>query len=230
MVQSRPILIALAALAARTMKVAGWSLVDRRGILSLAVGGGCLIGAARRSNAACLPGDLSPECIGVYKVPIDDHIKDMVSTKEALKKYAPDLNFVPPVQTPKSSKAALETLLAQREAADGISSFVAAGRLEEAGIKVLYLIPRLTVSGRLLIESAIVDPSASATVQELRRQQLINLFEIAEVAWKNVDIMIGQGLRGDLGVSAVAQIHILSELREATASFDDFLLAIEKSE
>jgi hypothetical protein len=37
------------------------------------------------SNAACLPGDLSPNCIGVYKVPIDDNIRSMVGTKEALK-------------------------------------------------------------------------------------------------------------------------------------------------
>jgi len=42
-----------------------------------------------------------------------------------------------------------------------------------------------------------------------------------------VDITIGQGLRGTMGVSAVAQLTILSELREATAALDDFLRAVQ---
>lgn len=221
-------LVGVALLASTSETVFGWS-IDRRKFVTVAIIGDGLNGVAGRANSACLPGDLSPECIGVYKVPIDDNIKSMVSTKEALKKFAPDLNFVPPIQSPKSAKDALETLLAQRRAADDIQSVVAAGRLEEAGIKVLNLIPRLTVSGRLLVNNAPVDAAASATIQELRQQQLTNLFQTAEVAWKEVDVLIGQGLRGDLGVSAVAQLHILAEMREATAAFDDFLLAVEKS-
>jgi hypothetical protein len=222
------LLVAVAVLTGVTVKVSGWSL-DRRKLLTaccVAIGGGVM--GSGRANAACLPGDLSPDCIGVYKVPINDNIRNMVSTKESLKKYAPDLNFVPPIQSPKSSEDALEALLAQRKAADDILGVVASGRLEEAGIKVLNLIPRLTVSGRLLVQTAPVDPTESPVIQELRQQQLVNLFEKAEVAWKNVDILIGQGLRGDLGVSAVAQLQILSELREATAAFDDFATAVQK--
>lgn len=227
MVRTTRLPIALTVFASVTVNVSGWSSVNRRKFLSLAMGG-CVMEATRATNAACLPGDLSPDCIGVYKVPINDNIKDMISTKEALKTFAPDLNFVPMIQPPKSSKAAFEALVAQRKAADDISGVVSAGRLEEAGIKVLNLIPRLTVSGRLLVENAVVDPDESAVIQDLRRQQLANLFETADVAWKNVDILIGQGLRGNLGVSAVAQLQILSEVREATAAFDDFLLAVEK--
>lgn len=51
---------------------------------------------------------------------------------------------------------------------------------------------------------------------------------MAEAAWNDVDVMIGQGLRGDLGASVVAQIQILSEVSEATVAFDDFLLTVQK--
>jgi hypothetical protein len=48
------------------------------------------------SNAACLPGDIRTECIGVYKMPIDDAALGYVETPEQLKKFAPDLNWVRP--------------------------------------------------------------------------------------------------------------------------------------
>jgi hypothetical protein len=181
------------------------------------------------SNGACLQGDLTPSCIGVYKVPIDDNIKEMILTKEALQKYAPGINYVPPIQPPTSLKSAYDIILAQRLAADDISVAVAAGRLEEAGIKVLNLIPRLAVSGRMLVDNGdFVDTSAPENIQYIRRQQVQNLFETTEVAWKNVDILMGQGIRGDLGVSAVAQIQILAELRDSTAAFDDFLATLKR--
>lgn len=230
---------------APTMVVSGWASVDRRRLLRSLIavsGGGGVFGVAagrNTANGACLPGDLSPDCIGVYKVPLDDTIKAMVSTREALKKYAPDLNYVPPIPAPKSFKDALEALLAQRRAADDIATVVAAGRLEEAGVKVLNLIPRITVSGRrLLVEPAPDEAPAAAAaasssssedfIQDLRRQRLVRSLEDAEVAWNSVDIMMGQGLRGELGVSAVAQLQILSELRDATAALDELLSAVHE--
>jgi hypothetical protein len=46
------------------------------------------------SNAACLPGDIRTDCIGVYKMPLDDAALNYVETPEQLKKFAPDLNWV----------------------------------------------------------------------------------------------------------------------------------------
>ena len=46
------------------------------------------------SYAACLPGDIRSECIGVYKMPLDDAVLKYVETPEQLKKFAPDLNWV----------------------------------------------------------------------------------------------------------------------------------------
>lgn len=217
-------------------EVSAWSwsssiLLDRRTLLSSTIFCGSAVaggGFARAARAACLPGDLSPNCIGVYKVPIDDNIKSMVGTKEALQKFAPDINYVPPVSSPKTKKAALEALEAQRVAAGDIASVVAAGKLEEAGIKVLNLIPKLTVSGRFLLEDAIAqNKDSGGAIAQLRQQQLETMFQTAEVAWKNVDVTIGQGLQGRMGVSAVAQLTILSEIREASAALDDFLRAVQ---
>jgi hypothetical protein len=204
---------------------AGWT-VDRRTWLR-GVSRIGLMGICDAVNAACLPGDLSPSCIGVYKVPIDETMNDMISTKEALQKYAPTLNYVPPVPRLTTPKSAWNALVAQRQAANDIVTVISAGRLEEAGIKVLNLIPRLTVAGRILVEHlAVGPPSSSSSVASLRHQQLQNRLDAAVVAWNDVDILIGQGIRGDLGVSAVAQLRILSELQDAIAILDDFIAMV----
>jgi hypothetical protein len=214
------------------------SIANRNQFVKLVMGccGIAASGALSASNAACLPGDLNPDCIGVYKVPLDDCLRDMVSTKESLKVFAPDLNFVPPMSAPQSSKAALDMIRAQRLAVDDIATVVSAGRLEEAGIKVLNLLPRLTLSGRVLVEAAYgvdvnnavsaMEGAGSESIQDLRRQQAKSLLAAAEVAWNDVDIMIGQGLRGSLGVSAVAQLLVLAEIRQATAALDDFMAVV----
>jgi hypothetical protein len=178
-------------------------------------------GVAENACAACMPGDLSPECIGVYKTALE-------ADPETIKQYAPDLKFVPPPASPKSYQAALEAVQAQRRAADDIAEQVQAGRLEEAGIKVLNLIPKFSVSGQLLVDVRSSDIGSDAAIQGLRRQQLTELLQTAEIAWKNADVAIGQGLRGNLGVSAVAQIRILEEIKEATQALDEFLFAVEK--
>jgi hypothetical protein len=205
-------------------------LMDRRHAFSILSTGYGWVHLSKNSNAACLQGDLAPSCIGVYKVPIDDNIKEMISTRDALQRYAPGVNFVPPISPPTSVNSAYEMILTQRLAADDIVNVVSAGRLEEAGIKVLNLIPRLTVSGRVLVErddEQSENKSKQESITLLKRQYRQTLLETTEVAWKSVDIMIGQGIRGDLGVSAVAQLHILSELREAIASLDEFVAYVK---
>ena len=46
------------------------------------------------ANSACLPGDIRSECIGIYKLPLDDGVLKYVETEEMLKKFAPDLKWV----------------------------------------------------------------------------------------------------------------------------------------
>jgi hypothetical protein len=179
--------------------------------------------------AACLPGDLSKECIGVYKVPMDDRIAGMVGTKEALEKNAPGLNYVPPVAVPKSLADAMTVLQTQRRATDDIRSVVAAGRLEEAGIQVLNLIPRVTAAGRVVLQS-VMDTQRSQQMSEGARQvldlQMQSKLDDMVANFGQLDITIGQGLRGEMGVVTAAQLNILSDLKDAVISLDDFLDSI----
>lgn len=169
--------------------------------------------------AACIPGDLSAECIGVYKFP-EMSEKDLAS-------LAPDVKYVAPAATPKTAAQAVAILQAQRsKAADDISDVIAAGRLEEAGIKLLNLIPKVTAAGRVLIESTGETSRAaseSEVVAQLRLSQMESRYEMMIGTLGQCDVSIGQGLRGQMGVSAVAQLNILDELKDAIVAFDDFL-------
>eukprot|EP00539_Tryblionella_compressa_P000654 CAMPEP_0178741068 /NCGR_PEP_ID=MMETSP0744-20121128/4929_1 /TAXON_ID=913974 /ORGANISM="Nitzschia punctata, Strain CCMP561" /LENGTH=246 /DNA_ID=CAMNT_0020393889 /DNA_START=169 /DNA_END=907 /DNA_ORIENTATION=- len=182
------------------------------------------------ANAACLPGDLRPECIGVYKVPMDDQILPYVGTKEALQKFAPDLEYVPPMEAPKSLPLAIDLLQAQQVAAKDVQQKISAGKLEEAGVEVLKLIPQLTSSGRYIvstIDSRLAGGGTSGNVgivDELKKNMIENQLNTAIALWGECDVMIGQGMRGDMGVSAAAQIQILSSLREACSALDDFIV------
>ena len=173
--------------------------------------------AAEPVSAACMTGDLSPDCIGVYKSP-------------GLSPTAPGAS---------SFREAWSVLQAQRLAADDIATVVGAGRLEEAGIKVLRLISTWTRAGQVVATQAkeqirasktTSDNGSQAAVQQLMEQRIDDLFIAADVAWKSTDVGIGQGLRGELGAPAVAQIRILADIREATAAVDDFLAAVAKLE
>ncbi|KAG7354713.1 hypothetical protein IV203_004069 [Nitzschia inconspicua] len=180
------------------------------------------------SCAACLQGDLRPECIGVYKVPMDDAVLPFIGSKEALKRFAPDLEYVPPISSPKSIPIALEILETQQLAANDIKDVVSAGRLEEAGIKILNLIPKVTSSGRYILSTLQSRTTASSTIDELKISMLENQLNDMIALFGECDVVIGQGLRGQMGVSAVAQLTILSSLRDASSALDDFLVLATK--
>lgn len=198
-------------------------LVGRGGGLAALLLGGSA--ASEPASAACLPGDLSKECIGVYKVPIDDGILPYVGTPEQLKLYAPDLTYVTPIQAPSNAKTAIELLDTQQLAAEDIKQVVLSGKLEEAGIKVLRLLPVIQSSGKYLvdkIEYGLLTPN-SGTIVDLKISKLKADLDMALGTWGECDIVIGQGLRGQLGVSAVAQLQILGSLKDAIVAYDDFL-------
>ena len=183
------------------------------------------------AHAACMPGDLSTECIGVYKIPIRDATESpTMNTPEALKQNAPDLNYVKPPEAPASIIKAKEELLAQRLAADDIKKVVLEGRLEEAGIKVLNLIPKVTMASYAIQEQVQSRyPTSSSGTNQMRVVQFQQSLQDVIAQWSAIDIEIGQGLRGQLGVSAVAQLAILKSIVEATAALDDFLQLVDSN-
>jgi hypothetical protein len=171
-------------------------------------------------------GDTSPDCIGVYKMPMDDGALPFVETPEKLRMNAPDIRWVAPVKYPKTYKSAREELNPLRERCTGLNDIVLKGDLTEAGTELLGILPRLTVAGRVVVQSLSeaksvngVDLSMKAYRAEVAHTELLNKLG-------QCDILIGQAISGQLGAMAPAQLHILSDLREAGALFDEFLRSI----
>jgi len=234
------------------------------------------------ANAACIQGDLRPECIGVYKVPNDGTIKEYIGTPELIKEFAPDLKYVDPIKPPKSIAEAIKILKEQKSIAQNdIKTYVSQGKLEAAGTLLLETLPRINISGRYVVQevesriekknanaattiahknnnessstagdsssssssstsmetTATTSASASTStssstedaIDELKMTMIENQYDLMNGYWGETDIVIGQGLRGELGVSAVAQLTILSTLLDATCALDDFVSIATKN-
>mmetsp|Transcript_2948 Transcript_2948/g.4231 ORF Transcript_2948/g.4231 Transcript_2948/m.4231 type:complete len:302 (-) Transcript_2948:17-922(-) len=186
---------------------------------------------AKPLQAACLSGDTNEECIGVYKVPIDDAILPYVGTKDQLLRYAPDVRWVPPVEYPKSYAEArkqlvsdLERLGALEDAVRSNADFASVGKL------MLEVGPRVTVAGRVVLDALYTmeaqaqtqsndtnaKPSMTAYKVEAALDELLVLFG-------QTDIALGQAIRGELGVVTVAQISILPSVKELVAKYMDLV-------
>jgi hypothetical protein len=208
--------------------------LSRRGILrSVGAAGTLLTTTAAAASlpqpciAACLAGDLSPDCIGVYKVPVGD-LEAVRRMPDAIAQNAPDLMSTPrtTMALPSNWNTAIEVLKTQRLAADDIYTVVQRGQLKEAGIKVLNLVPQVTAAGKVVIDQVSSETSKNAGIQEVQLMQLQSRLDDTLACWGQVDVTLGQGLRGELGVVTVAQLTILSELRDAMRAYDDFLAQV----
>lgn len=210
-----------------------------------------IIFPVRGASAACLPGDVSADCIGVYKIPLlrnNGNINQFVDkNRSALKQFAPDIKTdnVPVIGMPKDPMEAWQVLQAQRLAADDIVAVIRQGKLEEGGVKILNLLPRVGMAGQLMIQtslssSTLVNDSAlsaveeenkqqqkKASIQQLKEMQLESALNSVLNSFGECDIMIGQGIRGEMGAITAAQIHILNELRDAIRAYDDFLAIVQ---
>jgi len=205
-----------------------------KALTTLLFGSAVLTAQLQRSEAACLSGDTSTECIGYYKVPIDE--ATYLDTPENALKYAPDLKWVPPVQYPKTYKLAREELVELQTRVQNLRLPVSKGDLIDAGTEILSIVPRITVAGRVVIRSlnSYSDVPTSVTVKKTGKtgQDLAMIAYRSEVAHSDllanlgeIDLMIGQFLKGQLGALTVTQIEILSMLKEADTNFSDLILA-----
>uniref|UniRef100_A0A7S3PV11 Uncharacterized protein n=1 Tax=Chaetoceros debilis TaxID=122233 RepID=A0A7S3PV11_9STRA len=173
------------------------------------------------SRAACLSGDPSPDCIGVYKVPIDDAIESYIDTPENCAKFAPDLNWVPIPQSPKSPKLAKEELLTMDARLQKTIALVQKGDLTNAGVEVLSIIPRVTVAGRVVVSH--LESDSKTSMRALRYE---NAHYDVLSSLGSSDIVLGQAIAGRFGSITVAQIQVLEELNDAKASFKELLRAM----
>jgi hypothetical protein len=219
--------------------------------------GGTQFGHVQAAYGACLPGDVSDDCIGVYKVPIDDEILDYINTPEKLTMYAPDIRYVPPIEYPKSINDAIIDLYHSRTMLDTIQTNIFNGNLTKAGKDLLYISPRITVAGRVIIQEESdttknsnnnkkkqTNTRKSDTNDNINNNNEDDTNNIDSSSFRiyrvqithselvsslgECDILIGQGIRGDLGSLTAAQILILQMLDECKTNYDTFLKSIPK--
>ena len=195
---------------------------------SLAISGGIAVMAPAISHAACLMGDTSEDCIGIYKMPLDDEVLPYVDTAEKLNKFAPGIRWVPPVEYPKSYRDARTEMLSLRDSASNLKEIVIKGLFVDAGSRLLSLIPRVTVAGRVMIQTL---EATKGTNEDLSMRALRLEAAHTELLGKlgQCDIIVGQALSGQLGSTTFAQIQILGELQEADVLFDELIRAIPDS-
>lgn len=201
--------------------------ITRRNVISIACSSfAALVSLPHNTYAACLMGDTSPDCIGVYKMPLDDAALGYVDTPEKLAKNAPDVRWVPPVKYPRSYIEAKSELDSLQKRCTAMETLVLKGNLTEVGVEVLDIVPRLTVDGRVVIQdlndakaASGVDMSMKAYRAESAHVELLN--KLGEC-----DVLVGQAIHGQLGAPAPAQILILSDVKEANALFEEFMKSI----
>jgi len=192
------------------------------------------IGAMEDDNkiaqAACLPGDLSKSCIGVYKLPYADAIEsEWLNDKETLQSFAPDIKFIDvqkQIKRPDTVAEAKKQLKSERVKIKFIREFVLDGELEEAGLLILNLIPTVT-SAALKIQEYVEDRTSEEYQAQKELRKFKRSLEILLAEWSSIDIELGMAIRGQRGVTAVAQIEVLEYLKEATAALDDFMKLAE---
>lgn len=186
------------------------------------------IAAVSPAYAACLMGDTSEDCIGMYKMPLDDEVLPFVDTAEKLTKFAPGIRWVPPVEYPKTYLDARTEMLSLRDSVSSLSDVVLKGQLVEAGSLLLGIIPRVTVTGRVMIQ-VLEDTKGKKEDLSLRAMRLASAHTELLGILGQCDIIFGQALSGQLGSTTFAQIQILAELREANTVFDELIRAFPES-
>eukprot|EP00588_Corethron_pennatum_P015491 CAMPEP_0194265848 /NCGR_PEP_ID=MMETSP0169-20130528/953_1 /TAXON_ID=218684 /ORGANISM="Corethron pennatum, Strain L29A3" /LENGTH=250 /DNA_ID=CAMNT_0039006407 /DNA_START=89 /DNA_END=841 /DNA_ORIENTATION=+ len=182
------------------------------------------------AQAACLPGDVSKDCIGVYKLPYADAVEsEWLADKKTLQEFAPDIRFIDvqkEVKRPDSIAEAKKQLKSERVKIKFIREFVLDGELEEAGVLILYLIPTVT-SAALKIQNYVEDRTSEEYQDQKELRKFKKSYEILLAEWSSIDIELGMAIRGQRGVVSVAQIEVLEYLKEATVALDDFMKLAE---
>ena len=98
------------------------------------------------------------------------------------------------------------------------------GELTSAGTALLAIVPRITVAGRVAVDSMKntsqkEDLSMKAYRAEVAHYELL-------IALGSCDIIIGQGIRGDTGSITMTQIQVMQDLKDANERFTELMNAV----
>jgi hypothetical protein len=138
--------------------------------------------------------------------------------------FAPDLKWVPPVEYPKDYKVARQELSDLQTKVSNLRDVVLNGELTTAGTSILAMVPRITVAGRVAVDSMknnkhMEDMSMKAYRAEVAHYELL-------IALGSCDVLIGQGIRGEMGSVTMTQIEVLKDLTDANERFNEFMRAV----
>jgi hypothetical protein len=180
------------------------------------------------AHAACLQGDTSVDCIGVYKLPLDDEILPFIDSPEHVAQYAPDLRYVSPTPIPSSPKEAWNDLIQIHSMIQkDIRSCIIKGTLTDAGTQLLYILPKVAIDAKVILQSwNSYDPIQTKNTADENKDRFQSTLEQVMYNMNQLDVMIGQALRGELGALTPAQIQLLSILKDLDLSYQDMMRLI----
>lgn len=157
---------------------------------------------------------------------------------------------------PTSYNEAIQSLRKNRNKLDEAKTYATEGNLEGAGLNILEIVPNMTAAvtvirqqytdasnaernkamkrymkGRRRASAGLSmdsNPSTNplSTRFEMANLKIDNVFEDLVGVLGECDILIGQALRGDLGVIASAQITILQQLTLCANEYDSLIRVI----
>ena len=169
----------------------------------------------------------------MYKLPyVDPNESSWLYDKDQLKEFAPDIRYVEVRKQPETIALAKKQLRSERSKIKFVREVVLDGDLEQAGLLLLNLIPAVTSAGLKLqdyVESKTIESTTGNTKEETELRKFQTAFEVLVAEWSSIDIELGFALRGQRGVTAVAQIEVLRYLKDATVALDDFIKLAEQS-
>jgi hypothetical protein len=122
------------------------------------------------------------------------------------------------------------------------------GNLNEGGLILLEVVPKLSSAGKVVLRglddalnkernleikrssgkgnTGAISSGEKATTLDMKAYRFEYALNEVLGYLGETDVLIGQGIRGELGVSAPAQIQILSSLGEAKREFDEMIRVI----
>lgn len=137
----------------------------------------------------------------------------------------------------------------QRGQLDTCKDFILKGDLNQGGLVLLDVVPKISAAGKVILKGfgnalnkernlevkrsksnnmdiGAVNNSDKSTTIDMKAYRFEYALNEVLGYLGETDVLIGQGLRGQLGVSAPAQIQILSSLDDARREFDEMLRVV----